>query len=95
MKKRIHSAKTLILHALLSGRKLTTFQANMVGATTEGGRRIRELREVYPIHKEQVPGERYFCYYLPEDYIKEHKRSLRERMDDFFTDILSGGIFGK
>jgi hypothetical protein len=94
-KQKAHSAKMLILNALLNGRRLTTFQANMVGGTTEGGRRIRELRDVYPIQKEQVPGERYCYYYLPADYIKEHKRPLKQRLDDFFDDLLNGGMFGR
>ena len=88
MKSKIASAKTRILNALLKGQRLTTFQANLIGETTEGGRRIRELRQYYPIHKEQVPGESYYRYYLPEDFLKE-------RLGNFFDELLSGGIFGK
>ena len=69
MKSKIASSRTLILNALLDGQKLTTFRANTIGKTTEGGRRIRELREHYPIKKEQVPGESYYQYYLPAEYL--------------------------
>lgn len=93
MKSKTASARTLILNALLDGQKLTTFRANTIGKTTEGGRRIRELREHYPIKKEQVPGESYYQYYLPAEYLAEHKKTFRERIGDFFDDLFKGGMF--
>ena len=70
-------AKMRILRALLKGRKLTAFEADKVGKTHEGGRRIRELRVTYPILKEKVRGKNYVRYYLDPEYIKEYRQKNR------------------
>ena len=66
-------SKMRILRALLRGEKITSYQANRIGWTSEGGRRIRQLRTMYPILKEKVPGKNYCRYYLDPEYIKEYR----------------------
>jgi hypothetical protein len=91
-------ARILILNALLEGRRLTSYEANGIGKTTEGGRRLRQLCETYPIIKESIPGEAYKVYYIdPEwlaQYRKEHKKPFAERIGDFFGNLFDGGLFG-
>ena len=72
--------------AMLRGEKLTTLDANTIGRTTEGGRRIRELRSTYPIIREQVPGERYSWYYIEPEFLKEHRKT-QKNIWDTFTEI--------
>lgn len=94
---RLHSARKLILAALLEGRRLTAYDANMIGKTTAGARRIREIRETYPVIKEQVPGEQYCRYYLEPEWLDEYRRDrkkpLCQRIGEFFDNLLSGGMF--
>ena len=71
---------------MLRGEKLTTLDANTIGRTTEGGRRIRELRSTYPIIREQVPGERYSWYYIEPEFLKEHRKT-QKNIWDTFTEI--------
>lgn len=94
---KIASSRKAILSALLRGYRLTAFDANKIGNTTAGARRIRQLRETYPILKEPVPGEMYVRYYIDPEWLHEHKQSqkkaLGERIGDFFDNLLSGGMF--
>lgn len=94
---KIVSSRKAILSALLRGYRLTAFQANKIGNTTAGARRIRQLRETYPILKEPVPGEMYVRYYIDPEWLaerkKNHNKSLCERVGDFFDDLLKGGMF--
>ena len=62
-----------ILAAMLTGRKITPFEANKIGETTEGTRFIRLFRERYPIRDEKVDGERYHKYWIDEEFIKSWK----------------------
>lgn len=66
-------AKTKILRALLRGEKITPLDANRIGRTTEGGRRIREIRIDYPVLRERIEGTKYFRYYLDPEYLKEYR----------------------
>ena len=70
-------SKMRILRALLRGEKITSYQANRIGWTSEGGRRIRQLRTMYPILKEKVPGKNYYRFYLDPEYIKEYRKKNR------------------
>lgn len=79
----MEAAKKRILKAMLRGEKLTTLDANTIGRTTEGGRRIRELRSTYPIIREQVPGERYSWYYIEPEFLKEHRKTQKNIWDAF------------
>ena len=93
---RHEAAKKLILNALMKGQRITTLDANIIGKTTEGGRRIRELREHYPIMKEQVPGESYCRYFIPAEFIAEQKKPMGTKIGEFFDDLndmLKGGLF--
>ncbi len=72
---KIECAKKLILQALLAGQKITAYDANQIGRTTAGARRIRQIREKFPVKKEQVPGESYCRYYLDEDFLFEFWKS--------------------
>lgn len=73
----MEGAKKRILRALLRGQKITTLDANRIGRTTEGGRRIREIRDSYPVLKERVKGEDYFYYYIDRDFLKEHRKQQK------------------
>jgi len=94
---KIASSRKAILSALLRGYRLTAFEANKIGNTTAGARRIRQLRETYPILKEPVPGEMYVRYYIDPEWLSEHKRNqnqpIGQRIGDFFDSLLSGGMF--
>jgi hypothetical protein len=82
---------------LLDGDRLTAYEANKIGNTTAGARRIRQLRETYPILKEPVPGEMYVRYYIDPEWLQEHrqnqKKALGQRIGEFFDSLLGGGMF--
>ena len=59
-----------ILDAMLKGEKLTPFDANRIGETTDGTRFIRFIREKYPVKDENVEGELYHRYWIDEEYLK-------------------------
>lgn len=94
---KITSSRRAILSALLKGRKLTAFEANEIGQTTAGARRIRQIRETYPVLKEPVPGEMYVRYFIDPERLSEHKKNQKkpfcERVGDSFDDLLHGGMF--
>ena len=73
----MRSSRLLILRALLSGRKITTYEANKIGRTTEGGRRIRQIRETYPVLKEKIGDTRFYRYYLDPVYLEEYRKKRR------------------
>ena len=60
-----------ILDAMLQGRKITPFEANQIGNTTDGTRFIRFIREKYPVKSEKVEGELYHRYWIDEAYLAE------------------------
>lgn len=74
MKESTQAKSKRILSALLQGRKLTPFDANMIGNTTDGTRFIRFIREKYPVKSEKVEGELYKRYYLDEEFLMEYWR---------------------
>lgn len=55
---------------MLTGRKITPYEANEIGKTTEGTRFIRHFRERYPVKDEKVEGERYHKYWFDETFLK-------------------------
>ena len=69
--------KFKILRVLLRGERITSFDANRIGRTTEGARIIRRIRETYPVIKERVDGSRYYRYYLDPLFIKEYRAKNR------------------
>lgn len=83
------NAKKRILNALKKGARLTAYEANIIGKTTEGGRRIREIRQEYPVLKEAVPDSRQYRYYLDPEYLRESRstgvfRKLFEFVGEIF-----------
>lgn len=87
----IESAETKtrrILNALLSGIKLTPFDANNIGRTSDGTRFIRRLREKYPIKDERVEGELYHRYWIDEEYLRELKEIGKQVSEGTFFDSL-------
>lgn len=60
-----------ILDAMLQGRKITPFEANQIGNTTDGTRFIRFIREKFPVKSEKVQGELYHRYWIDEDFLME------------------------
>lgn len=72
---KIESSRRLILRALLSGQRITAMDANMIGKTTAGARRIRQIREDYPVKKERVPGEMYYRYFFDDEFLVEWWKS--------------------
>jgi hypothetical protein len=75
MKESTKAKSQRILEVMLTGRKITPFEANMIGNTTDGTRFIRFLREKYPIKDEKVEGELYQRYWIDEDYLYEWWKS--------------------
>ena len=75
MKESTRAKSKRIEEALLQGRKITPFEANMIANTTDGTRYIRFLREKYPIKDEKVEGELYHRYWIDEDFLFEWWKS--------------------
>lgn len=75
MKESTRAKSKRIEEALLQGRKITPFEANLIGNTTDGTRFIRFLREKYPIKDEKVEGELYHRYWIDEDFLYEWWKS--------------------
>lgn len=76
-----------ILDAMLQGRKISSFEANQIGNTTDGTRFIRFIREKYPVKSEKVEGELYHRYWIDEAYLAELKEVVAVAMsywDNFF-----------
>lgn len=80
MKESTRAKSKRIEEALLQGRKITPFEANAIGNTTDGTRFIRFLREKYPIKDEKVEGELYHRYWIDEDYLREWRKSKGEEV---------------
>lgn len=79
-----------ILAALLSGRKITPFEANAIGNTTDGTRFIRFIREKYPVKSEKVEGELYHRYWIDEAYLAELKNIGQQVSNGtFFENLLA------
>ena len=70
MKESTQQKSKRILDAMLSGKKLTPYDANKIGETTDGTRFIRFIREKYPVKDEKVEGELYHRYWIDEEYLK-------------------------
>ena len=88
MKEKKGAKKARILSALLEGRVLTAFDANIIGKTTEGARVIRNIRESYPVLKAQVAGENYFQYWIDKDYLESLKQTGKDVKEGCFFDKL-------
>ena len=71
---KVNSTKR-ILNALLAGERLTPITANEIGGTTEGTRKIRKIRETYPVLSEPVAGELYRRYWIDEAFLMNLKSS--------------------
>lgn len=78
MKESTRTKSKRIEEALLQGRKITPFEANMIANTTDGTRYIRFLREKYPIKDEKVEGELYHRYWIDEEYLYEWWKSNKD-----------------
>lgn len=70
MKESTQQKSKRILDAMLSGKKLTPYDANKIGETTDGTRFIRFIREKYPVKDEKVEGELYHRYWIDEEFLK-------------------------
>lgn len=68
-----NNAHRRILNALLMGARLTPVMANEIGETTEGTRKIRKIREKYPVRSEKVAGELYRRYWIDEAFLMNLK----------------------
>lgn len=75
MKESTQQKSKRILNAMLQGRKITPFEANEIGQTTDGTRFIRFIREKYPVKSEKVEGELYHRYYIDPDFLYEFWKS--------------------
>lgn len=67
-----------ILNAMLQGKKITPFEANAIGKTTDGTRFIRFIREKYPVKSEKVEGELYHRYWIDEEYLAQQQKQENE-----------------
>lgn len=90
MKESLHTKTNRILAALLQGRKLTPFDANMIGNTTDGTRLIRFIRKTYPVKSEKVDGELYHRYWIDEAYLAE-LRNIGKQINEgtFFENLVT------
>lgn len=90
MKESTKAKSRRILEAMLSGRAITPFEANMIGNTTDGTRFIRFIREKYPVKSEKVEGELYHRYWIDKEYLKELK-DIGEQVSKgvFFDNLLA------
>lgn len=68
------TSQARILNALLTGARLTPMMANEIGNTTEGTRKIRRIREKYPVRSEKVAGELYRRYWIDEAFLMNLKK---------------------
>ena len=75
MKEATRQKSKRILNAMLQGRKITPFEANEIGQTTDGTRFIRFIREKYPVKSEKVDGELYHRYWIDEEFLFEFWKS--------------------
>lgn len=75
MKESTQQKSKRILNAMLQGRKITPFEANEIGQTTDGTRFIRFIREKYPVKDEKVEGELYHRYWIDEEFLYEFWKS--------------------
>ena len=75
MKESTKQKSRRILEALLQGRRITPFEANQIGNTTDGTRFIRFIREKYPVKDEKVEGELYHRYWIDEEFLYEFWKS--------------------
>ena len=88
MKESIKAKSQRILEVLLSGKKITPFEANAIGNTTDGTRLIRFMREKYPIKHEKVEGELYHRYWIDENYLAGLKEIGKQVSEGTFFDNL-------
>ncbi len=90
MKESTKQKSRRILEALLQGRRITPFEANQIGNTTDGTRFIRFIREKYPVKSEKVEGELYHRYWIDETYLAELKEIGKQVSEDtFFENLLA------
>jgi hypothetical protein len=75
MKESTKAKSQRILDVLLTGRKITPYEANMIANTTDGTRYIRFLREKYPIKDEKVENELYHRYWIDDEFLYEWWKS--------------------
>lgn len=91
MKESVGAKKRRILKALLMGRKITSYEANRIGKTTEGGRMIRFIREKYPVIKEPITGEVYYRYYIDKEWLSAYRKdkvaSFTNNVKSFFCKL--------
>lgn len=88
MKESTKAKSQRILDVLLTGRKITPYEANMIANTTDGTRYIRFLREKYPIKDEKVEGELYHRYWMDREYLASLKEVGRQVSEGTFFDNL-------
>ena len=88
MKESTKAKSQRILDVLLTGKKITPFEANKIANTTDGTRYIRFLREKYPIKDEKVEGELYHRYWIDEEYLASLKEVGRQVSEGTFFDNL-------
>lgn len=88
MKESTKAKSQRILDVLLTGKKITPFEANKIANTTDGTRYIRFLREKYPIKDEEVEGELYHRYWIDEEYLASLKEIGRQVSEGTFFDNL-------
>ena len=88
MKESTKAKSQRILDVLLTGRKITPYEANMIANTTDGTRYIRFLREKYPIKDEKVEGELYHRYWMDREYLASLKEIGKQVSEGTFFDNL-------
>ena len=75
-RKKAPNAKRLILQALLEGARITSYDANIIGHTVAGDRRIREIRKDHPVEDvwtQDEYGRRFKVYFMNPEECKKYK----------------------
>ena len=75
-RKKAPNAKRLILQALLEGARITSYDANIIGHTVAGDRRIREIRKDHPVEDvwtQDEYGRRFKVYFMNPEDCKKYK----------------------
>lgn len=88
MKESTKAKSQRILDVMLTGKKITPYEANMIANTTDETRYIRFLREKYPIKDEKVENELYHRYWIDEEYLASLKEIGRQVSEGTFFDNL-------
>lgn len=86
MKESTRAKSKRILEVMLTGKKITPSEANLIGNTTDGTRFIRFIREKFPVKDEKVEGELYHRYWIDPEFLCNFELTSKEKYDNIRND---------